>query len=183
MLQPVIAEQNQRANGTNQQARKSNTPPAAVREVAGDYTDVAVSTTVAKTNLQAARTAIQQGKLKIADKALADVQQGVSMESIEANMPLSRARENLILARSAAENGNWTEVHAALAAASNALVGYSNAGRPHSAEAKSLQQQIDAYDKTVQQNHNDAVAKINAWWNTTSDWTPYHPAGQMSASR
>jgi hypothetical protein len=154
-----------------------------VHQVAGDYTDVAVSTTVAQTNLQAAKAALERKNWKQADNALADVQEGVSIESIEANMPLAKARENLILARTAAEKGDYTEVHTALKAASDALANYANAGRPHASDAKSLKQQIDAYGKTVQQNHSDAVTKINNWWNTTSDWTPYHGAGQMSASR
>jgi len=183
MLQPVIAEQNARANNANRQAAAANQKPAVVHQVAGDYTDVAVSTKVAQTNLQAAKAALERHDLKQADLALSDVQQGVSIESVEANMPLARARENLILARTAAEKGNWTEVHAALTAASKALATYGNENRPHSADAKSLQAQIDSYDKTVQQNHNDVVAKINQWWNTTSNWTPYQPAGQLSASR
>lgn len=179
MLTPVIAEQNaRRANAQN----KTN-QPAVVHEVAGDYTNVEVSTAVAQRNLEAAKAALEKGNWNLADRALSDVQEGVSIEEIEANMPLTRARENLILARSAAEKGNYTEAQAALKAASNALSNYINAGRPHAAEAKSLKQQIDSFYSNLPQNHADAVAKINNWWNTTSDWTPYQSAGQMSARR
>jgi flagellin-specific chaperone FliS len=181
MLQPVIAEQNGREANENRQSAKAG--EQVVHQVSGDYTDVAVSTTVAQQNLATAKTALQQKSFQLADKALADVQQGVSMQMIEANMPLAKARENLILARSAAEKGDYAEVHAALQSASKALATYASAGRPHSADANSLKQQIDSYDKSVQQNHEDVVAKINGWWNTTSSWTPYQGSGQMSASR
>jgi hypothetical protein len=188
MLTPVIAEQNaRRANGNananaNQQNQQTN-QPAVVRQVAGDYTNVAVSTVVSQRNLDAAKAALEKGNWNLADRALSDVQEGVSIEEVEANMPLTRARENLILARAAAEKGNYTEAQAALKAASNALNNYINAGQPHAEEAKSLKQQIDTFDNSLQQNHGDAVAKINKWWNTTSDWTPYQVGGQMSARR
>lgn len=175
ILNPVRAEQ---------AARHSNLKSVAtVHQVAGDYTDVAVNTTVAEKNLAAARTALNEGKLKLADQALADVQEGVSIEEVEANMPLARARENLILARAAAEKDNYSEVHAALASSSKALSNYSEAGGQHANEANSLKQQIDSYNQNVQQNHSDAVAKINQWWNTTTDWTSYKSGAHLSASR
>jgi HEPN domain-containing protein len=187
MLTPVIAEQNARraannANTKNQEKQKTNTP-AVVHQVAGDYTDVAISTTVAQRNLDAAKSAVESGNWNLADRALADVQEGVSIEEVEANMPLTKARENLILARSAAEKGNYSEAQAALKAASTALNNYINSGRPHASDARTLKQQIDSLDNNLQQNHSDLVAKINNWWNTTSDWTPYHASGQMAASR
>ncbi len=165
ILKPVQAEQ------ASRHANLKNV--ATVHQVAGDYTDVTVNTTVAEKNLSAAHTALDEGNLKLADQALADVQEGVSIDEVEADMPLARARENLILARSAAEKGNYTEAHAALTAASKALSNYSSEGGRHSSDANSLKQQIDSYNQNLQQNHSDAVAKINQWWNTTSDWTSY----------
>jgi HEPN domain-containing protein len=179
MLSPVIAEQNAR----RQNEQNKTNQPAVVRQVAGDYTNVEVSTVIAQRNLEAAKAALEKGNWNLADRALSDVQDAVSIEEVEANMPLTRARENLILARAAAEKGNYTEAQAALKAASNALNNYINAGRSHAAEAKSLKQQIDSFDSNLPQNHADAVTKINNWWNTTSDWTPYQTSGQMSASR
>jgi hypothetical protein len=164
VLRPVISEHEKR-NAAKQ--------PEVVHEVSGDYTDVSVSTVEARRNLAAAKLALEQHNWRLADAALADVQQGVSIEAVEAAMPLAKARENLILARSAAEKGNYREVRAALRATSNALESYINAGRPHSVEAKSLKEQIDTYDKNVEQSHTGTVAKINDWWNTTSNWTPY----------
>ena len=184
-LQPVVAEQSSRHGNNNQPANmktvNNSNEPAVVHQVAGDYTDVAVSTKVAQVNLEAAKHALEDGNLKRADLALADVQDGVSIQEIEANMPLARARENLILARSAAEKGNYSEAHAALASASRALVNYSHERLPHSADANTLAQQITTYDKDVQQSHNNIVTKINEWWNTTSSWTPYKQSSQMAS--
>jgi hypothetical protein len=144
-----------------------------VHQVAGSYTNVAVDTTVAQNSLAAAKAALEKGDLPTADAALADVQEGVKIEATEANMPLARARENLILARSAVRHNNYTEAKASLEAASKALAAYEQSGGPHAADAKTLQQQIDSYAQDIQQNHSVAVSKINEWWNTTADWTPY----------
>jgi hypothetical protein len=175
ILKPVEAEQKMRqANGNK---------ATVVHQVAGDYTDVSVDTSVAQTNLSAAKTALQQGNLKLADRALADVQEGVSIDEVEASMPLARARENLILARTAAENGKYYELRAALNAACSALDAYSTESGSYSQQAKSLAQEIRNSANKLQNGEFGVVAKINAWWNTTSAWTAYKPARQLSAQR
>lgn len=172
-LTPIRAEQNARTAAAASHEHPSTTKPAAVHQVAGSYTNVAVNTTVAKNNLAAAQAALAKGELVTADAALADVQEGVKIEATESNMPLARARENLILARSAVRHNNYTEAKVSLEAASQALATYERNGGAHAADAKTLQQEIDSYARNIQQNHSDAVSKINAWWNTTADWTPY----------
>ncbi len=160
ILRPVQAEQ---------KARKG----AVVHEVSGDYTSVVVNTTVAKNSLAAARQALERNDLKQADSALADVQEGVEIRSSEADMPVVRARENLILARSAARNDKYGEAETALQAASKALARYEQENGPHATEAKALQQQISDYASKIQKDHSQAVSKINGWWNETADWSPY----------
>lgn len=164
ILAPVRAEQS---------ARHS-----VVHQVAGDYTSVVVNTTVAKNNLATAKTALENQNLKIADDALADVQEGVQIEASEADMPLVKARENLILARSNAREGKYGEAQAALQAASKALGSYAQENGPHASAARDLQQQMDSGDKDLQQSHANIVPEINQWWNTTADWTPYKTAHQ-----
>ncbi len=185
VLQLVIANKNANQSKSNRQStyNKASSRPESVKQVAGDYTDVTISTQNAQVNLQAAKQALDKGNMKTADQALADVQDGVSVESVEANMPLARARENLILARSAAEKQHYAEVRTALASSAKALDSYADSGRPHSSDARSLERTINDYVNTLQQNHGDAVAKINQWWNATSNWTAYKPAGQMTAAR
>jgi hypothetical protein len=169
---------------TEQQARKagqSGTPPpaaatngnAAVHQVAGDYTSVVVNTTVAQNNLAAAKTALERGQMKNADSALQDVQEGVEIQSSQAEMPLTRARENLILARSFARRNNWTEARNALTAASHALRNYENENGPHTQAAAQLQREIEDSAHDLAQNHAGILAKINQWWNQTADWSGY----------
>lgn len=172
ILAPVQAEQK---TATQQQ-------PEAVHEVAGDYTRAVVSTAVAKVSLDAAKAALDQHDWKTADTDLADVQKGVQAESFESDMPLSRARENLILARAAVVHGHYSEARAALTAAAKALSQYEPQGGTHSSEARQMQRQIENLAGNIQQEHADAIASINKWWNTTSNWTPYTPS-QTSASR
>ncbi len=171
-LTPVRAEQNARAAASHGQSSVPATP-ATVHEVAGSYTNVVVDTTVARDNLSIAKAALARGDLKMADAALADVQEGVKIQASESDMPLARARENLILARSAARRRDYKEAQSALKAASKSLATYAQSGGVHSAAANALQQQIDAYVEKIQQNHSEAEAKINEWWNSTADWTPY----------
>lgn len=168
-LTPIRAEQNARTAASHGQSAT----PATVHEVAGSYTSVVVNTTVARDNLAIAKAALARGDLKTADAALADVQEGVKIQASESDMPLARARENLILARTAARRGDYTAAQSALKDASKALATYAQSGGDHSAAAKALQQQIDAYLEKIQQNHSDAEAKINEWWNSTANWTPY----------
>jgi hypothetical protein len=172
ILGPVESEQ--AARRTNAQASSKPNEPLkvgerpVVQEVAGIYTNVVVSTTVAKDSLGAAAAALSMGQLLTADSALADVQEGVVIRSDKADLPLEEARENLILARARARSGRYQESHAPLRAASEALSRYAQEGGPHADEARAMEQEIDNYNQSP-----DAVAKINKWWNTVSDWSPY----------
>jgi hypothetical protein len=172
ILAPVRAEQ---------QAR-NNQRPEAVQQVAGDYTRALVSTPVAKNGLDAAKAAVDKQDWKTADAALSDVQDGVQVESFESDMPLSRARENLILARAAVRQGHYTEASAALNGAAKALSNYEPQGGAHSSEARQMQHEIEKLGGNIAQQHADAIATINKWWNTTSSWTPY-ATSQASARR
>jgi hypothetical protein len=179
ILSPIRMEQN-----TRKQSRASNKQPAAqvstgnavVHEVAGDYTRVMVSTVVAKNGLDAAKAALAMSDWKTAEDALSDVQEGVQIQSVKSDMPLSEARENLILARAAVRQGRYAEAKTALDTAAKSLSEYEAEGAPHASEAKSLQPQIEDLARNIEQQHAEAAAKINKWWNITSNWDPYKSA-------
>ncbi len=152
------------------QRKTGNASPNAVRDVQGTFTSASFDMQQAKDHLTAAKQAVEQGEYRKASAALAAVQDGVVVTSIKADLPLLQARENLILARESADQGDFTEAHAALQAASNALVTYETGGGRHAAEAKTLHGQIDTYNQAIQQNHSDAVSKIDSWWEQMSDW-------------
>jgi YfdX protein len=183
ILAPVQTEQNaRRAKAQSLSAAKSSRTggdKAVAHEVSGIYTSVYVNTTVAKNSLAAAKAALSQGNLLTADSALADVQEGVKIQSDKSDMPLEQARENLILARASARNGDYQGAGAALKAASEALSTYANEGGPHANEAMAMAEEIDACRQKLPRNHADVIARINKWWNTTADWSPYRQSAAV----
>jgi hypothetical protein len=183
ILSPVRAEQNARAQGNNAERKGAeSSKPAAVNEVAGDYTRVMVSTTVARNGIDAARAALDQREWKKADLALSDVQEGVQIESVESDMPLARTRENLILARAAIRDGHYHEAKAALENAAKALSQYEDRGGRRASEAKQMEEEVNQLAQNLEKEHTGAVSAINKWWNTTATWSPYDRS-QTSASR
>jgi hypothetical protein len=50
---------------------------------------------------------------------------------------------------------------------------YAQQGGPHANDARAMRQEINIYSQALQQNHSDAIAKINKWWNTVAGWSPY----------
>ncbi len=138
ILDPVVAEKKSRKAGAT-----------AVNEVAGEYSQVTVNTTVAENALAAAAFALKKGDWKTADAGLSDVQDGVQIESVKADLPLARARENLVLARQAARDGHYSEARATLESTSKALSTYAAEGGVHAAAAKQLHQQIDTFAQSL----------------------------------
>jgi hypothetical protein len=161
------------ANADNSTANSNATTKRSneiVEETSQEYTSVALDVQGAKDHLQAAQQAVNKGAFREADAALAAVQDGVVVTSIAADLPLLRARENMVLARDAADRDRYGEAHAALVAASDALNKYSNEQNPHAADARALGEEIDTYNKTIEQNHTDAPTKIEEWWDRMADW-------------
>jgi hypothetical protein len=141
-----------------------------VEEASREYTSAALDVRAAKDHLQAAQQAVNKGAFREADAALAAVQDGVAVSSVAADLPLLRARENMVLARNAADRDQYHQAHAALLAACEALGQYSNEQNPHAAEARALREEIDTYNQTIEQNHADATMKIEDWWDRLADW-------------
>jgi hypothetical protein len=171
---------NQWNNTTNQnrqsynQNGNSNANQAAgdvdVQSVVGQYTSVALDTNMAKNHLEAAQQALNNNNPQAADQALRAVQDSLVESSVATDMPLMRARQNLMLARSAANQGDYAEAQAALKGASQALQNYEQNGGRHANDARQLRSQIDSFDQSIQQNHTNASAKIESWWNQITDW-------------
>lgn len=180
VLAPVKAAKantsaNQVGNQTNNQTsnlnqKASSRPEDAFSQAAGEYTTVALNAQEARMHLQAAKQALGNGNMKAADNALAAVQDGIIVETVEADLPLMRARENLRLARMAAKEDHYGEARAALHAASRSLGQYEQEGGQHVNDAKQLQAQIDSYDQNISQNHSGAASKIESWWKDTTNW-------------
>lgn len=176
VLGPIMSQRNQSKKASNDADRQASDAShiaqarTTVQEVEGQFTSVALDVQSAMDHLEAAKQALQNGNYQKADEALAAVQDGVVVTSISADLPVLRVRENLILARSSAHNGNISEAKAALKAASVALGNYENGQGKHGVDARKLRSEIDSYAQSIQNNHADAAAKIDQWWNETTEW-------------
>ncbi len=144
-----------------------------VREVEGGFTSVAVDMSEARTHLDAAKTALQSNDMAQADTALQAVQNSVEMVSVESDMPLVKARQNLALALNQAQQGQISNVQAPLKEAVSALDDYRQLpGAEHSTEAAQLSRDIQNFMSTMQQKSQDQVSsQIQQWWNSLADWT------------
>ncbi len=130
---------------------RSRTNPSVVQSVAGEYTTVAVNVNTAKTHLQAAQTALNNnGDFTTADRALMEVQNGVVLETVAADLPLLKARQDLALAKARADRGDFTQASAALRSASNGLQSYAQTNGTHASDASALQKEIDNYAQNIQ---------------------------------
>jgi hypothetical protein len=88
-----------------------------------------------------------------------------------------------MLARSAANQGDYTEAQTALRAASRALGTYGQSGGTHAQQVKQLRTEIDNYSQSIQQSHTDASSKIESWWNQLAEMnTPVTAQNQTGNS-
>jgi len=169
-----LMNQRSREHNANNSAANANASTLRgneiVEEASREYTSAALDVQAAKGHLEAAQQAVNRGEFQRADAALAAVQDGVVVTSVTADLPLLRARENMVLARDAADRDHYHEAHAALQAASDALNQYSKEQNSHTADARALRSEIDTYNQTIEQNHADASAKIEGWWDRMVDW-------------
>ncbi len=180
VLWPILRQAGSGTNGTS--VTNGQTRAVGVHEVVGDYTSVALDDTAARAHLQAAQQALNKNDWKTADQDLQAVEGSVIVESVAADMPLLRARENMVLARDSAKAGHYRQAQAQLRAASRALASYEQTSISHRQQAEQLKSEIDSYAQSMSTNHSDAPSRIESWWNQTTDWvTPANANHALSA--
>lgn len=166
----------------------SSTPPntnrpeaLAVNGVSGEFTAVDLDSALARTHLEAAQQALAKDDFRLADQALKGVQDSVILVSVGSDLPLVRARDNLVLARMDARHGQYEKAHLDLRAACRALTAYESEGGLHANDAKTLCSNIQSYNQSILNSHANAPARIESWWNQTADWmTPVNGTGSSS---
>jgi len=191
VLGPIAAEQQRRdSEGTQGEASRvapeqqnqpqnqpMQQPPAqqqTVQSVTQEFTDVALNVNDAKQHLEAAQTALNNNNFQDANTALGEVQDGVVLQDMAVNRPLLRARENLVLARNFARQGQFQDMRAPLIAAADALDNYQSKNAPHSSQAGTLSREIRSYAENLSSgniNTGEAMQQINNWWSTTSSFS------------
>ena len=169
----------------DQSRNRSAEPKAAVAGTSGAVTTISADVQAIRDHLKAAQSALQNNKLDEATAALDAVQKAVVATSVAGDLPLIRARQNLILARTRADANDWTGAHAALNQASAALEEYANLqNNSHTSDARRVRGEIDSLASNVEQKHSDVGNKIRSWWEDTSEWiiSP-NPQSSQSAQR
>ncbi len=165
------ATQNQTGSADRMRSAQTN-PDLGVKQVVGEFTSAAVDMKFAEAHLQAAQQALNQGNPRRAKEALQAVQDSVVVESVAADMPLVRARENLLMAKINEDRGKYQEARADLHAASRALSDYASIGGAHSQDANHLKSEIDSYRLSSSANHSSTDSEIESWWDQTTNWVP-----------
>ncbi|HXH14291.1 MAG TPA: YfdX family protein [Alphaproteobacteria bacterium] len=162
--QPSCAEQ---ASPSSQAAM---TP--VVAGVEAHSTRIMLDVSAAEGHLQAAKRALNEDRYKAADGALAALQRGVTFAFVEVDLPLLRARENLMLAKTQMKAGEVQDAWATLEAAAQALETYAQqADKARASQVQSLQQEIENYAQQLPQQgqptkrkSQQAAEQIDEWW-------------------
>jgi YfdX protein len=165
----VSGKQSQQSSA-EQPSRTAMTP--VVAGVEAHHTHIMLDVGAAEEHLQAAKQALNNNKYEVTDGALAAVQRGVSFAYIEVDLPLLRARENLMLAKAQVQAGQVQDARINLEAAAQALERYGqHADKSHASQVQSLQKEIQNYAQQLppqaqqtQQQNQQVVEQINEWW-------------------
>lgn len=174
VIGPIVASRSAATNapnGAQTTANQSRPEALAVQQVTGDYTMAELDPALARTHLQAAQQALANGNIQLANEALKGVEDSVILVSVGSDLPLVRARDNLVLARMDVRHGQYEKAHLDLRAACRALTAYQQGGGAFSAQAQTLRSEIQNYNQNIQNDHEQASANIESWWNQTAGWT------------
>lgn len=129
------------------------------------HTEADLNVDLAQAGLQAAQNALQRKDLKFADNALRTVQSGVIFTYFKMDLPLEKARENLIIAKNLVEEGKNKEARAALDLAGDALQDYEKGvGENRAKKAQELRDQIQNLAKNLNSKSKGVSDQIVMLW-------------------
>lgn len=135
------------------------------------HTRTILDVALAEAGVAAAERAVQEGNWDRAARALRNVQAGVVYHAVEVDLPLVRARTNLVIARDALDAGLIEEAKAALQVTSDALERYEQGVGEHRAdEAKSIREQINQFAQELTEETEGAQERLTAWWQEITSW-------------
>ena len=122
---------------------------------------------VAKAGLSVAKEKLAKDDTDSAERALAMVMASLSYSLIEAELPLDRARENLMLAKAAIEDKDTAEAKAVLAEVGRELDAYAKgANEADRAAIATLRKEMSELSTKLKGDESDKglVATIEGWW-------------------
>jgi len=133
-----------------------------------EYTTMSLNLPQAQPQLEAARAALEDGEMKTADGALAAAQNAVTFQSVAANMPLLRARQNLDLAAGQVRGGAFDVAQTTLRTAARQLQEYATNGGARADDARQLAREISSCADTIQTQRQAAGARIERYWDSAA---------------
>ena len=137
---------------------------SSVRRVREQYSQVSLDVTLAANQLQKAKELLEKQNLSEADTELADIETGLVIRKGSADVPLLKARENLMLARARILEGKWKDAQMPLHAASQSLQDYfAESPGPQAAKAREMWPKMDKMASRLKSKPQQALAWINQW--------------------
>ena len=150
-----------------QRLKKNST----VRDVDATVTVGKLDVNRAAAHLDSAQDAVMRDDWMAADSELAAIPNGVIRSTVQGNMPLLEARQNLRLARMRVMEDKYKDAKAPLEAAALNLRDFEELSPgPHAQDAEYLRQKIEAYARIVSHRPADALNQIDAWLDPIDHW-------------
>jgi hypothetical protein len=141
-----------------------------VRAVEGEEIVGKLDIASAGVHLQYAQTALTAADWTAAGNALDAVQNSVIRQEVQGAMPLRKARENLMLARSRIVEGNFKAAVAPLRAAAEALGQYEPLSPDHARAAETMREEIEVYASDIRHDQAGALQRVDAWITPLNQW-------------
>ena len=152
-------------------AQDDATQATAVVDVELVHTRAELDIDLARLHLDAALAEIKGRDFEAAVASLGAIQTGVRLSRVEIDLPLERARSNLMLARDRVDEGRLEDARFALRVAMDALDDYqAMAQEARAKEASALKAEMARLQNTLQGNAGKARDMIDAWWDLLSEW-------------
>jgi YfdX protein len=182
ILKPVVAAKKKAAKADT--AAKNTSATEQVEEVAESYTGITLNVADAKAHLETAKAALTEGHLDMASKDLATIQEEVTVVYAGERGPLAHAREDLALTQIYMDQGLRKQAQLALTDASASLSRYEKSSGTHQADVKTLQAEIAALSKELDQSTEGPLEKVKTkimgWWDRVKSWESRHFSGTES---
>lgn len=127
---------------------------------------------LASKSLEQAQKDLAAGDFAAADKSLLNVISDVVFEFDVADVPITKAQENLLLAQQAIKHNNLEKAKAALQATSAALADFEKgASTTVHKDINQLRSDIDSFANSLESEAKNANANFEKWWQTMAGWS------------
>ena len=166
VLAPIIESKEK-----NAQRSQGGIPPV-ISDASLQYGRFFFDLEYTRQHLNSAREALVKNKdARLADAALLTIQLSVAFEYSVVDMPLSKASQNLMLARTMYEQNRLEEARAAVQETLDALAIYEKAvGEEKAKEVRQLRQDMSVFLNQMEPGKPQVIDRMMQWWDQLSVW-------------